>query len=129
MFLRLTKGWALVGVVAIVFGAGVLHGLLVWSSGSLIPRMIGHIVMDIGLFAYWWTGIAGEFTARRISETGVDQPFLVTCATLATTLIVVPLAVWRIRRMNRQFDYNAIQVDYFYKPQIEGEHNGPSHSS
>src|ERR1700732_3641527 len=51
MFLRLTKGWALVGVVAIVFGAGVLHGLLVWSSGSLIPRMIGHIVMDIGLFA------------------------------------------------------------------------------
>jgi hypothetical protein len=32
--------------------------------------------MDIGLFAYWWTGIAGDFTARPITETGVDQPFL-----------------------------------------------------
>jgi len=54
---------------------------IVWSSGSLIPGTIGHIVMDIGLFAFWWTGIAREFTARLISVTGVDQPFLVTCAT------------------------------------------------
>jgi hypothetical protein len=36
-----------------VFGAGILLGLLAWSSGSLIPAMIGHVVMDIGLFAYW----------------------------------------------------------------------------
>jgi membrane protease YdiL (CAAX protease family) len=99
MLLHLTKGWALVGMVPIVFGAGVLLGLLAWSSESLIPGMIGHIVMDIGLFAYWWTGIAGEFTARPILETGVDQPFLVTCAALATTLFVVLLAVWRLWRM------------------------------
>ena len=32
--------------------------------------MIGHILMDIGLFAYWWTGIAGDFTARPIAEDG-----------------------------------------------------------
>ncbi len=35
-------------MVPIVFGAGVLLGLLAWSSGSLIPGMIGHVVMDIG---------------------------------------------------------------------------------
>jgi hypothetical protein len=99
MLLHLIKGWALVGMVPIVFGAGVLLGLLAWSSESLIPGMIGHIVMDIGLFAYWWTGIAGEFTARPISETGVDKPFFVTCATLATTLFVALLAIWRLRRM------------------------------
>ena len=97
--LHLTKGWALVGMVPIVFGAGVLLGLLAWSSASLIPGMIGHIVMDIGLFAYWWTGIAGEFTARPISETGVDRPFLFTCAALATALFVVQLAIWRLWRM------------------------------
>ena len=97
--LDLTKGWALVGMVPIVFGAGVLLGLLAWSSASLIPGMIGHIVMDIGLFAYWWTGIAGEFTARPISETGVDRPFLFTCAALATALFVVQLAIWRLWRM------------------------------
>ena len=55
--------------------------------------------MDIGLFAYWWTGIAGDFSARPISETGVDQPFLITCAVLATTLIIVLLAAWRLRRI------------------------------
>jgi membrane protease YdiL (CAAX protease family) len=57
MALHLNKAWATPGMVPIVFGAGVLLGLLAWSSGSLIPGMIGHIMMDIGLFAYWWTGI------------------------------------------------------------------------
>jgi membrane protease YdiL (CAAX protease family) len=101
MLLHLTKGWALVGMVPIVFGAGVLLGLLAWSSDSLIPGMIGHTVMDIGLFGYWWTGIAGDFVARPISETGIDQPFLITCATLATTLLIVLLAIWQLRLITR----------------------------
>jgi membrane protease YdiL (CAAX protease family) len=96
MLLHLTKAWATVGMVPIVFGAGVLLGLLAGASGSLIPSMIGHVVMDIGLFAYWWTGIAGDFTARPITETGVDQPFLLAYAALATTLLVVVLAIWRL---------------------------------
>jgi membrane protease YdiL (CAAX protease family) len=99
MLLHLTKAWAMIGMVPIVFVAGVLLGLLAWSSGSLIPGMIGHVVMDIGLFAYWWTGIAGDFTARPITETGVDQPFRITCAVLATTLTIVLLAAWRLRRL------------------------------
>jgi membrane protease YdiL (CAAX protease family) len=99
MLLHLTKGWALVGMVPIVLGAGVLLGLLAWSSGSLIPGTIGHTVMDIGLFGYWWTGIAGDFVARPISETGIDQPFLITCAALTTTLLVVLLAIWQLRRI------------------------------
>jgi membrane protease YdiL (CAAX protease family) len=98
MLLHLTKAWAMVGMVPIVFGAGVLLGLLAWSSGSLIPGMIGHVVMDIGLFGYWWTGIAGDFSVRPISETGVDRPFLITCAVLGTTLIIVLLAARRLRR-------------------------------
>jgi membrane protease YdiL (CAAX protease family) len=101
MCLHLTKAWAIVGMVPIVFGAGVLLGLLAWSSGSLIPGIIGHVVMDIGLFAYWWTGIAGDFTARPISETGMDQPFLFACAALATALLVVLLALWRLWAIKR----------------------------
>jgi membrane protease YdiL (CAAX protease family) len=97
--LHLTKAWAMVGMVPIVLGAGVLLGLLAWSSGSLIPGMMGHVVMDIGLFGYWWTGIAGDFSARPISETGVDRPFLVTCAVFAITLIIMLLAAGRLRRI------------------------------
>ncbi len=60
--------------------------------------MIGHVVMDIGLFAYWWTGVAGNFTAKPISETGVDQPFLIACAVLATSLLIVLLSILKLRR-------------------------------
>jgi membrane protease YdiL (CAAX protease family) len=95
--LHLTKAWASLGMVPIVFGAGVLLGLLAWSAGSLIPGIIGHFVMDVGLFAYWWTGIAGEFTARPITETGVDLPFLIACCVFATSLVIVLLAIWRLR--------------------------------
>src|ERR1700692_4823924 len=79
LVLHLTTAWASLGMVPIVFGAGVLLGLLAWSAGSLIPGIIGHFVMDVGLFAYWWTGIAGDFTARPITETGVDRPFTIAC--------------------------------------------------
>jgi membrane protease YdiL (CAAX protease family) len=99
MLVHLTKAWAMIGMVPIVFGAGALLGLLAWSSGSLIPSMIGHIAMDIGLFAYWWTGIAGTFSARPITETGVDRPFLITCVVLTATLIIVLLAAWRLRKI------------------------------
>jgi membrane protease YdiL (CAAX protease family) len=97
--LHLTKAWALIGMIPIVFGAGILLGLLAWSSQSLIPGMIGHTVMDIGLFAYWWTGVAGTFTARTLTETGVDRPFLIACATFAISLVIVLLAISRLRRM------------------------------
>jgi membrane protease YdiL (CAAX protease family) len=76
----------------------VVLGLLAWSSGSLIPGMIGHVVMDTGLFAYWWTGIAGDFTARPITETGVDRPFVIACVVFASSLLIVLLAITRLRR-------------------------------
>jgi membrane protease YdiL (CAAX protease family) len=100
MALHLTKAWATPGMVPIVFGAGALLGLLAWSSNSLIPGMIGHVVMDIGLFAYWWTGIAGDFTARTIAETGVDRPFLFASAVFVASLAIVLLAISRLRQMN-----------------------------
>jgi membrane protease YdiL (CAAX protease family) len=96
--LHLTKTWATVGMVPIVFGAGVLLGLLAWSSQSLIPGMIGHVVMDIGLFAYWWTGIAGDFAARPIGETGVGLSFFITCVVLVTSLSIELLAISRLRQ-------------------------------
>jgi membrane protease YdiL (CAAX protease family) len=98
MALHLTKAWATPGMVPIVFGAGLLLGLLAWSSESLIAGMIGHVVMDIGLFAYWWTGIAGDFTARPITETDVDRPFVIACVVFASSLLIVLLAISRLRR-------------------------------
>lgn len=94
---HLTKGWALAGMVPIVFGAGLLLGLLARASASLIPCIIGHTIMDIGLFAYWWTGIAGTFTAHPINETGLDRAFAFTCVVLAASLCVVFLSLRKLR--------------------------------
>jgi membrane protease YdiL (CAAX protease family) len=94
---HLTKDWALAGMVPIVFGAGILLGLLAWASESLIPCMIGHVMMDVGLFAYWWTGVAGDFSSRPISETGVDGSFVVACAVFAVSLFVVLYSISRLR--------------------------------
>jgi membrane protease YdiL (CAAX protease family) len=98
MALHLNKAWATPGMIPIVFGAGVLLGVLARFSGSLTFVMIGHTVMDIGLFAYWWTGIAGDFTARPISETGVDRPFVIACVVLVGSLLIFFLAISRLRR-------------------------------
>jgi membrane protease YdiL (CAAX protease family) len=101
MVVHLSKSWATAGMVPIVFGAGVLLGMLAWSAGSLIPAMIGHVMMDIGLFAYWWTGMAGDFTARPIGEmgmaTGMDRLFLAACGVFAASLCIVLLAIGRLR--------------------------------
>ena len=94
--LHLTKDWATIGMVPIVFGAAVLLGLLARASRTLVFCMIGHTVMDIGLFAYWWTGIAGDFTARPIGETGVDALFVGACVVFAGSLSVVLIAIRKL---------------------------------
>jgi membrane protease YdiL (CAAX protease family) len=99
MLIHLTKGWASLGMVPIVFGAGILLGLLAWSSRSLVPPIIGHTIMDIGLFAYWWTGTAGSFNARPIAETGVDRLFIIACFVFVSSLAFVLLAISRLRRL------------------------------
>ena len=97
--LHLSKSWALAAMIPIVFGAGVLLGLLAHAAQSLVPGMIGHFVMDVGLFAYWWTGIAGQFRARPIFETGPDLAFVVAVCLLALSLALVVVAVRRLRRI------------------------------
>lgn len=101
MLVHLNKDWALIGMVPIVFGAGLLLGLLAWASRSLVFCMIGHTIMDVGLFAYWWTQIAGTFSQRPISQTGMDQNFYVECGALAVALLVTLIATARLARLHK----------------------------
>jgi membrane protease YdiL (CAAX protease family) len=96
--LHLTKGWATIGMVPVVLGAGLLLGALAWASRSLVPSMISHFVMDVGLFAYWWTGIAGTFTARPIGQTGIDTPFVAALLIFALSLVACLTCIWRLRK-------------------------------
>jgi membrane protease YdiL (CAAX protease family) len=102
MLIHLTKDWALIGMVPIVFGAGLLLGTLARASGTLVFCILGHWIMDIGLFAYWWTQIAGSFTQRPISETGVEAGFLIECAVFALALILMLTATARLQSLRSQ---------------------------
>src|SRR5258708_4779672 len=97
MLLHLTKSWALIGMVPIVFGAGVLLGTMARVSGTLIFGMLGHWIMDIGLFAYWWTQIAGTFSQRPISESGLDESAFAEVLVFAVVLMVLLIAMRRLR--------------------------------
>lgn len=99
VLLHLTKDWALIGMVPIVLLAGILLGTLAWASGTLVFCMLGHWIMDIGLFAYWWAQIIGPFSQRPIFEVGVDRTFLFECAVFAVALMLVLGATRRLRRL------------------------------
>jgi membrane protease YdiL (CAAX protease family) len=100
MLLHLTKDWALIGMVPIVFAAGVLLGTLARASGTLVFCILGHWIMDIGLFAYWWAQIAGTFVQRPISEVGLEASFWVECAVFAFASALILIATVRLRKLN-----------------------------
>jgi membrane protease YdiL (CAAX protease family) len=99
MLIHLTKDWALIGMVPIVFLAGILLGALARESGTLMFCMLGHWIMDIGLFAYWWTQIAGTFSQRPLSEVGADRAFFLESGVFAAVLILSVAAIMRLRTL------------------------------
>ena len=93
------KSWALVGMVPIVFAAGLMLGVLAQASETLVFCTIGHALMDVGLFAFWWTQIAGTFSQRPISESGFDNAFIIECGALLLLLVATWLSIRRLKEM------------------------------
>ena len=50
-------------------------------------------------FRFWWTGVAGDFKARPISEAGVDVAFLLSVAVLTFSLAAVLFAIAKLQRL------------------------------
>ena len=96
--LHLEKSWSVLAMVPIVFGAGALLGWLARASGTLLFGMLGHWIMDIGLFAYWWTQIAGTFRAQPVWQTGWDRAFAIACALFAIALASLIIAILQLTK-------------------------------
>jgi len=96
--IHLNKSWASMAMTPIILGAGVMLGVLARRSASLVFCIVGHTLMDIGLFAYWWTQIAGTFPQRPISETGLEPSVYVEAAVLGLALLVFVIAAARVKR-------------------------------
>lgn len=92
---HLNQAWA--GPVLFqIFAFSLLFGILSYASGSLIPSIIGHTIMDIFNFAFWWTDLGGDFEIQAIATTGVDPLFIT-----AVIIFVASLALffWWARKM------------------------------
>jgi membrane protease YdiL (CAAX protease family) len=98
--IHLNKSWALLAMVPIIFGAGVLLGWLARASGTLLFGMLGHWIMDIGLFAYWWAQIAGTFAERPVWQTGWDRAFAIECAVFVIALTAVITAILQLKKVS-----------------------------
>jgi len=73
---HLNQAWAPSWLLHIFLGS-ILWGLIAYATGSLLPGIIAHTVLDIVNFSYWWTDVAGKFEYQPIAITGVDLHFVV----------------------------------------------------
>jgi membrane protease YdiL (CAAX protease family) len=94
LLVHLEQAWA-APLLLHLFVLGSLLGILAYASGSLIPSMIGHAVMDIFNFSYWWSDVAGRWGMRTISETGIDSHFILWSLAFGLSLA---LFFWTARR-------------------------------
>jgi membrane protease YdiL (CAAX protease family) len=92
---HLHQAWA-VPILFHVAAISVLLGILAYAAGSLIPSMIGHTVMDIFNFSYWWSDVAGRFERQPIGETGLDAHFIIW---LLVFTVSVVLFFWITRQL------------------------------
>jgi membrane protease YdiL (CAAX protease family) len=95
---HLSKTWAPT-ILPHIFIGGFLLGLLAYSSGSLIPGIIAHTLMDICNFSYWWTSIAGNFERKPIFVTGIDFHFIFWCVIFVLACILFFFAISKLKKI------------------------------
>ena len=87
MLIHLSKSWAL-PILPHIFFASALLGILAYKTGSLIPGIIGHSILDIFDYSIWWSDITGGFQKQTIFKTGIDLQFIVWCLVFILALFV-----------------------------------------
>jgi sodium transport system permease protein len=92
---HLNQPWAITLMAPIVL-AGLMLGALAYAASSLIPGMIGHAVMDVFNFAYWWWSLIGRYDRRPIFETGPDLDFVVWAGALVVSVALFLLVVRKL---------------------------------
>ena len=101
LVLHLNQAWA-PPILFHLFGISVLLGILAYASGSLIPSMIGHTVLDIFNFSYWWSDVAGRFERQTILETGIDFHFIGWFLILGVSIVLFFIIIRKIRAVRQQ---------------------------
>ena len=86
----------------------VFLGYLAYLTGSLIPSIIAHTIMDVFLFSYWWSDLLGTFIELPIFITGIDFSFMLWVSIL---IISLALFLWMMLKLNTIRQQNS-QLDH-----------------
>ncbi len=106
LILHLNQAWALPMVFQGLL-LSLLLGYLAYKSNSLIFSMIGHTLMDICLFSYWWSDIFETFNYPLIGETGIDAHFL---SWGLIFVISLTMFTWVTRSLNLSSQPDAVPI-------------------
>jgi len=85
-----------------VFVLSVMFGILAYTTGSLIPAIISHTVLDIFNFSFWWTDVAGRFERQTISETGIDSHFVIWALILVASIALFIVFTRKLLALRQQ---------------------------
>jgi membrane protease YdiL (CAAX protease family) len=96
MLIHLSHSWA-TPILPHIFFASVLLGILSYKSGSLIPGMIGHSILDIFDYSVWWTDLTGGFQKQTIFKTGIDLHFIIWTLVFLIAIFVFFRAMARLK--------------------------------
>jgi membrane protease YdiL (CAAX protease family) len=107
--IHIDQVWA-APVLPNIFIASLLLGLLASKSGSLIPGIIAHSILDVFDYSFWWTNLMGKWKQNTIFSTGLDLHF-------AGSLVIFALALFG-------FFWVLDKID-IRKPPLTGEKNFP----
>lgn len=100
---HLNQAWASgIDILLILFVAGAMWGVMVFTSGSLIPAMMSHIMVDIFYFSYWWTDFSFNADRGPIGETGIDSHFVVWLSALVAAALLFVLATRKTLAARRE---------------------------
>jgi membrane protease YdiL (CAAX protease family) len=99
MLIHLSHSWA-VPILPHIFFASTLLGILAYKSGSLIPGIIGHTILDIFDYSVWWSDITGGFHKQTIFKTSIDLHFIIWSLIFILALFMFFSSLGRLRRRN-----------------------------
>ena len=101
LVLHLNQAWA-TSVLINLFVVSVMFGILTYTTGSLIPAIISHTVLDIFNFSFWWTDVAGRFERQTISETGIDSHFVIWALILVASIALFIVCIRKLLALRQQ---------------------------
>jgi len=75
-----------------LFVGAAMWGVIALTSGSLIPVIFSHIIVDISYFLNAWTKFDGTYDNRLIGEAGVDTHFILWLVGLMASVVLFVFA-------------------------------------